>query len=358
MGLFGKKKTPPPEPVVLLEQVCPDGNLQAVVESDGRTVFMYLAGPEGSDFGMRSVWVRNLADAPKTLDKKAMQDGAPPMNPAEFSRPGSGNEAPEADALSVVWLPEGNGVALKEGSQILAIIPPWSGENGFSGYSRAAAAEGPLAWPIEQDNALLERFKRAEAYWESWDTSDPWAALQEATVKIYEDTLGKHSKYFAIDGGEWPPKAIVLIDSENSTVLATVGVALRPQPNVERAMEDYRPSSRIELAAMLPKMWDETAVKKFASYVSGLGSYPWEQQTWLGHGHTIPCDSWNNGEFNHTLIWSSHPGAPPLSLPPQDGDAVNLLWFIPITDKERALAEEKGSENLFDALPKDRWRSS
>ena len=71
---------------VLIEQVSPNGNLQAVVEDDGRVVYFYLCGEEGSGWGMKVCWVRNRVQAPSDLDVESMKSGAPPV-PCTIRRP-------------------------------------------------------------------------------------------------------------------------------------------------------------------------------------------------------------------------------------------------------------------------------
>jgi hypothetical protein len=45
--------------VTLFEVVNPNGNIQAVVESDDDACYFYLFAAPDTQFGMRSVWVRN-----------------------------------------------------------------------------------------------------------------------------------------------------------------------------------------------------------------------------------------------------------------------------------------------------------
>ena len=52
-------------PGPLLEEVGPNGNVQAVVEVDDDVCFLYLHGLEETGIGVRSVWVRNLRPAPR-----------------------------------------------------------------------------------------------------------------------------------------------------------------------------------------------------------------------------------------------------------------------------------------------------
>ena len=126
----------------LLEEVNPNGNIQAVVESDDDTCYFYLFAAPHTQLGTKSVWVRNHRLAPEALEVERLRSGSPSRNPARHCRHTAGRAAPAAEDLRVVWLPEGNGAALYERDEILAIIPPWSGINGFYGYARDNIGEG------------------------------------------------------------------------------------------------------------------------------------------------------------------------------------------------------------------------
>lgn len=343
---------------VLLEDIGPNGNIQAVVEADEDASFFYLFGAEDIDFGMRAVWVRNHVAAPDSLDEARMQEGLPPRNPAAHCRHPQGLPRLSTEELRVVWLPEGNGAALYEGAELLAIIPPWSGMGGFHGYAADNIGEGPLAWEIGPDNELVGRFREADAYWREWEEDNPWPAIQDALLSNIEKTLGRHSNYYAIDGGEWPPKAIVRIPRPDSIVLVTIGVSVRPQPAVEMATDDPELLRRIELGVVLPTRWPDAAVKRFAGYISAQTRVPWDTYTWLGPGHTIPCDAWQNRSFGFALLQPNHPTVPTPTLGAQFGDPVNILWFVPISAAERQTAMDHGSERLAETLPQLRWEQA
>ena len=66
----------------LFEEVNPNGNIQAVFESDGDVCQFYLFGAPDTQFGMKSVWVRNHTSAPETIEVERMQSCTPPPNPA------------------------------------------------------------------------------------------------------------------------------------------------------------------------------------------------------------------------------------------------------------------------------------
>lgn len=342
---------------VIFEHVNPNGNIQAVVEADDKVCYFYLFGSDESQFGMKSVWVRNHAPATDMLDVEGMKSGNPPQNPKANCRHPQGLPPLNPDQLRVVWLPEGDGAALYEAEELLAIIPPWSGYKGFHGFARDALGDGLLTWEIGEGNVLVERFQQADAYWQKWD-GNLWPTVQKSMLSSIESALGKHSNYYAIDGGEWPPKAIVRIPRDEGVVLISFGVSLRPQPQVEMSTEQPELMCRIELGAVLPASWPDEAIKQFASYLSAQSNLPWNRYTWLGAGHTIPCDSWQNRRFEFALLQPHHPAVPNPTFEPMFGDPVNLLWFVPITAAERQTAIDHGSQRLIETLPKNRWQEA
>jgi hypothetical protein len=173
-----------------------------------------------------------------------------------------------------------------------------------------------------------------------------------------ENVLGEATKYYAIDGGNWPSCALLRFTRPEATYLITIGNCSRPQPNVEMSMDDPAPARRMELAAMLPKQWDENAINSFGSYLSGQSKLPWNRYTWLGNGHTIPCDSWKNPKYTAALLCTRNPGELAIDLGSQFGDPVNLLWFLPITEREREFAVANSSAALLRKLPANRWQDA
>jgi len=340
----------------LLEDVSPNGNIHAVVESDDDCCWFYLVFYRETRPEMKAVWVRNHTPAPETVEVERMRRGTASRNLARYCRHPAGRAAPAAADLRVVWLPEGNGAALYERDEILAIIPPWSGTRGCHGYALDNIGDGPLAWELNTSNVLVERFKQAQSYWQKWHDREFWPAIQSSQLSELEKLFGHHDKYYAIDGEKWPPKALVRFTQQDRTFLVTVGVALRPQPNVEMVTAAPEQLRRIELGAMLPHKWSEQAVRGFAGYIGAQSDLPWHRYTWLGSGHTLPCDSWQNPEYTAALLQHEHSSAPRIALHPFLGDPVNVLWFVPISEEERKVAVARGSKHLASRLPPDRWK--
>lgn len=331
---------------VLLEAISPHDNLQAIVEEDAGAIYFYLWGGENSPFGMKSCWVRNLKAAPKQLSE--LHD-RPPLLPQPYCKHPKGAPKLKEDQLNVVWLEEGDGAALLEGDKILAIIPSWSGESDFHGYARDCAGESPVAWELGPDNALVPRVESAVRFWNSWNEADqPWRHIQETLLDAIEARLGPYQKYFAIDGGTWPPKAIVQMDVPDGTALVTLGVSIRPQPRVEMFFEDPSPLRRFELAVGMSKEFGDDVIGKIGGYISGQSRFPWDRFTWLGPGHTIGCDVFPG--FTAVMLCGGPVGVPQIELPPQAGDPVSILWLVPITQPELELTMEQGSEALLEKL--------
>jgi hypothetical protein len=337
------------EPQVLIEETGPNGNVAAFVEDDGRVVYLYLRGPDGA--WMKSVWVQNRLPAPDEVDAARMQQGRPPLMPRAHCRHPEGAPALDPGQLRLVWLPEGNGVALTDDDGLLAAVVPWTGLRGFPGYARHALGEGPFAWQLAGADALLERFSTAEAYWADWDRSpNPWQRIQGAQLAAYEAAFGKPGRYFAIGGDSWPPRALVRFDRPAGIVLVTVGMALRPQPQVE--MADARPEAlrRVELGVSLPAETPEAVVEDWISYVAGQVDLPWARYTWLGHGHTIPCDAATGRGFPAVLLAHGEDVDLPSPLPAFAGDPVNVLWLTPVTADEWVRARRDGAQTVLPGL--------
>jgi hypothetical protein len=171
-------------------------------------------------------------------------------------------------------------------------------------------------------------------------------------LREYERVLGKHKKYWGIDGGDWPPKAIASFETETAVILLSLGVSIRPMPKVEMTFEDPAPHRRTELGfAVDQRLATPELVGNMAAYMSAQSNLPWGLYTWLGHGHTVQCEpSPVNEEFVAMLLAKDPPGAPNVAMPAYRGDPVNLLWLTPITAAEWNVAQEQNSGEVLKRL--------
>jgi hypothetical protein len=161
----------------------------------------------------------------------------------------------------------------------------------------------------------------------------------------------------AIDGGNWPPRALVRYRGPGQFTLVTVGMSLRPQPTVELYTQDPSPCRRIELGLAIDASLVPDDAKRLASWLSAQAALPWQAHTWLGPGHTIGTGNpdvvpagRSGTRFTAFLLHPSPAGAPALALPPYRDDPVTLLWAVPVTDAERAVAQEDGSPAVLERL--------
>ncbi|HET8539379.1 MAG TPA: hypothetical protein VFL83_05860 [Anaeromyxobacter sp.] len=200
------------EPRTVAASRSPNGNLEAAVEQDDRCAYLHLrelGEPSFELLGLRSCWVRNLGPAPPLLRVAELRQGLAPMMPAASCAHPDGAAPLSADSVRIVWLEEGDGVALVEGDSVLAIMPCWSGREGFHGYARDCTEESPVAWPLAPDSPLLARVRAAEEYWRTWDDGDPGALVQEAGLGAMSAAFGAPTHTYVIDAGEWPPQILV-----------------------------------------------------------------------------------------------------------------------------------------------------
>ena len=178
-----------------------------------------------------------------------MRQGLPLLLPRTHSRQRDGLPLPDADRLAVVWFEEGNGAALilqndqQQIKKVLAVIPPWSGQEGFHGYSTECAVENEVCWPMPAHEALTKRINRADEFWSGFqNASNPFVPLQKSQLQVCRQRfLGldansnidgnvANESYFSIDGGKFPPRGLVQYDQDDSIVITTCLLYTSPSP--------------------------------------------------------------------------------------------------------------------------------
>ncbi|NMM47804.1 suppressor of fused domain protein [Marinigracilibium pacificum] len=349
--LFSSKKTKVQKPEILLEESSPSCPITAIVEQDDRVAYFYLWGPDNSDFGVRSCWIRNLQPYSDKDEKYFIKDGNAPMMHSQFCKFPEGEPKLEKEELEIVWLEEGDGAALLYRNEILAIIPTWSGYDGFFGYATSCNGEGDFAWELTNDNELISRVAESQEYWESWDQEPvPFQIQQPVIIDEYEETFGKLDKYYAIDGEEWPPRGLYLRTGESKTIFATVGLSLLPMPIVEMYVDDRLQSNRIELGMMLNSSLSEDEIQGIANWFSSNAPIPWANITFLGEGHTIRFPKSDNSKLTSVILTNQLEILPKPELGSYRNSDITFLWMVPISEKERDRIINKGSEEIIKKL--------
>jgi len=343
-----------PESQTLLFQPSPYGNPDAIVEHDGRTVYFYLNGP--APFGMRACWVANLQTGPLEFNLQDLQAGQAPLLPRVHCIDPNPSAIPDSDDLEIVWFEEGNGAALSCQSRILAVIPPWSGIDGFHGYAANCASENRICWPIPPGPEIEERVSQAREFWTRWNDDPPFRTFQPAALERYAERFGEVEKYFAIDGGKFPPRGLVLLKDRSATrYLVTVGISLCPQPGPvsDSIPDNFQP--HIELALRIPASMDsDDAIDQLSRRMSSLAGLPWKNFSWLGHGHS--CDFLQDHPELTCAVFCLDPKRPGASteweLP--DGIPGNspscLLWVLPLS-REKLQQLRAGDFQIEQLIP-------
>jgi hypothetical protein len=95
-----------------------------------------------------------------------------------------------------------------------------------------------------------------------------------------------------------------------------------------------------------------------------LAQYPWRAVTWFGAGHTIrwyhePATFPLGGGHEGVMLLDDPaallgPEVPDLSGFKVGGDPVHWLWILPISERERLLAKERGAQSLVTQLAAQR----
>jgi hypothetical protein len=271
----------------ILFQPSPYGNVDAIVEQDGRTVYFYLQGK--GKFGMRACWVANLQTGPLEFSQADLQSGQAPLLPRTHCVDPKPAELPDADDLEIIWFETGNAAALLHRQEIVAVIPPWSGQDGFHGYAKNCASENMVCWPMPPGPELRSRVESARRTWKRWIDDPPFRSYQPAALKALEQRFGVVEQYFSIDGGNFPPRGLAqILDPTGARFLATVGMALCPQPEPpdDNLPANYR--AHIELALQVDAGQSDEMIQQLVGRISSIASIPWHHFSWLGAGHS--CD--------------------------------------------------------------------
>lgn len=322
------------EPLPLLFQSSPWGSVDAIVQHDGRAVYFILNGPPR--FGTRACWVANLVAGPLEFSQGDLAAGQFPVLPRVHQIDQTPMEVPASDDLEVVWFESGDAAALFWSGRLVAVIPPWSGLEGFHGYSANCATQNLVCSPFPSGGKLEARVRQAVAYWQRWRDDPPFRTWQPECLRRYAGRFGQQEQYWSVDGGKFPPRGVAQFrDAEGRLRLVTVGMslALQPEPRDEQSATGYWPC--IELGLEVPA--DATApatVSRLVGRLAALLAHPWKNWTWLAPGHTCDLLPDQTGMAKAALVADSPEeavGLPTNRLPvPVEGwPASRLLWLAP-----------------------------
>ena len=351
----------PRRPRILLDSESPYASRRVVVECDGSTTAAYL---HDTTTAIAATWIANHHKAPATTDLASLGSGQAPEMPAEHTKHPQGRPLLEPDSLRALWLEEGDGVAILEEDELLAVIPGWSDmSKGMPGYSRDVIGQTPFGWSLDDAmEGLGPRVAAAEDFWRWRADSDAWAGFRQAVLGHLLSRLGPGARYWDVGGGKQPAVGV----SERPptaqrpyTVLSTAGMCCQRMPGIEQTGDDAGTRARIELA-IATTLPSTNAARIFL----WLAQYPWREVTWLSAGRTVPWyhepATFPLGSGNDAVLLLDKPGVllgpdvPDLSGFSFSGEAARWLWVVPITERERLIARDRGSASHITQLAAQR----
>jgi hypothetical protein len=345
------------QPATLLDSVSPYGSRRLTVEYDGATTAAYLRDATSV---IAATWIANHVRAPRGTDPARLSSGRAPLMLATRTTHPRGRPPLEVAALQALWFPEGDGVALLERGTLLAVIPGWSDmSRGMPGYSRDVIGQTPFAWSLDDAiEGLGPRVEKAREFWQWRDSPAGWAEFQHASLSHLTARLGPGAHYWDGAPGRQPPVGITErppAPGRPYSVLSTIGMSAQRMPVVEQVVDDPGEYSRIELAVAT------TLPSGVAALVFlWLAIYPWRAMTWFGPGHSVrwydePATFPLGGGFEAVLLLDDPSGMPGPPVPDMSGftvddDPVRWLWIIPISERARLLAKDRGSSSVVSRL--------
>ncbi len=354
---------------ILYQETNPYSSFTAFLEDDGRTLYLYLQCENNPEWGMRSLWIRNLIPAPANRDPEDFSKGMAPILTQEEVLHPEGLPSLKPEEIHFLWTEEGDGVFLFVNGEMEAFLPPWSGIRGFHGYARGAKENAITASPLGDPNhgALHDRMVASEKYWEFRSEKGSWSRIQKRRLEYLESIFGNHTKYWSADGGKYPPLGIALFVPEtfpNLKVFSTIGMSAQNQPSIELYHKDFESFTRIELilAFQIPEHSDRS--EEWVQHLLGeMIKYPWNTGTWFGHGHTLQMNRRDPDQLylnfsacalrniSQPEIYPHSSRLPSLTgLISENGCPVNFIALIPIAEEEKLILQSEGSGKLFNEL--------
>jgi hypothetical protein len=343
-------------PVTLLESLSPYGSRKVTVEYDGLTTAAYLHDDTSA---ISATWIANHRPAPAATDQARVNAGRAPLMPAARTKHPGGRPPLQPETLEVLWFEEGDGVAILEGGRPLAVIAGWSDmDRGMPGYSSDVIGQTPFGWSLDDAmEGLAPRIERSRSYWRWRASPNGWSQFQQALLGHLQPRLGPGQNYWDASAGQQPQVGVTERPpgpGRPYTVLSTVGMSCQRMPVVEQVLDDPSAYARIELA-LATTLPSAQAARVFL----WLATYPWHAVTWFGPGHSVRWyhepSTFPLGGGEAVLLLDapgslSGPEPPDLSGFAFGGDPVRWLWIVPISERDRQLAKERGSAALVSRL--------
>ncbi len=334
----------------LIHSCSPCCPIEAFAEQNDQACYFYLwQNPGTPEAAMSACFVCNTADQSHQipLEEWKQDPSGPPMIPYDQVTHSPDGLTLDEEKLEIIWTMEGSGAGLLYEGQLIAFIPEWAAHESFPGYSRYIKGETSFGWEMTQARKHLEEVIQAgREFWGNME-GNYWPDFQKGQLDSLEAFMGKLDQYYAIDGGEFPPRALATGQKDGMRYGITLGMSLLRQPMVESFYQERTPDfSRVELGFACAKE-REAEFMPTLHVLAGIACLPWQKITSLGHGHTVKLDTIEG--FAAAWLLNANllaPGASP-EYQKAFGERVNLLWMVPITQEEYDFLLEYDMEKLF-----------
>jgi hypothetical protein len=347
----------PGRPATLLDSESPYGSRRLVVEYDGWTTAAYM---HDRNEPIAATWLANHRTAPPDIDLTLLDSGHAPEMPEGYTKHPQGRPAAEPQSLRAVWFEEGDGVAIFEGGDLLAVIPGWSDmSKGMPGYSRDVIGQTPFGWSLEDaTEGLGRRVTEASDFWRWRLDQQGWAQFQQGMLGHLLARIGPGARYWDVSGGRQPLVGVSErppTGRRSYTVLSTIGMSCQRMPGIEQTAAGASGRARIELA-LATTLPSNQAARIFL----WLAQLPWREVSYLESGQAIHWyhepSSFPLGSGKEAVLFLDNPArllgpeVPDLSGFTVGGEAVRWLWLIPISNRERLLADGRGASSLVNQM--------
>ena len=333
------------------------------VEYDGLTTAAYLHDDTSA---ISATWIANHRPAPPSTDQARLDAGRAPLMPAARTKHPAGRRRCRPGALEALWFEEGDGVAILENGRPLAVIAGWSAmDRGMPGYSSDVIGQTPFGWSLDDAmEGLAPRLERSRSYWSWRQSASGWGQFQQALLGHLQPRLGPGGHYWDASAGQQPhhrsdrtargsaPAVHHLVHGGHELPADAHGRAGARRPErirQDRARDRHHAAERaggpgVPVARDLPLARGDLVRAR-------------PQRPLVPRALDVPAGRRRRQRVvsGRCLLLDS-PGSLPGPEPPDlsgftfGGDPVRWLWIVPISERDRQLAKERGSASLVSRL--------